>query len=374
MLRAHGHLIDQLISVVRIDRDGLILQDFCEAAAPCKSLDLTVGSYPAVPLNIGALSPVAGSLVHRNLVGMDVLVPDVECVSSLSLLSQLTSLSITSFDFGDEEPWIHLVELTKLKQLSFLVAASGDPSPLTALTGLSSLKLLSYPVVDGALPLPSTFSSLQPLSTLQELKELVLRIEACNATSLHGLAGLSRLETLKLRGPMLRSLEGVSTGLTSLVIDEAAQLESLAGIEGCQGLQNLSVCVSGVTSLHPLAGLCKVKVLYIDGTFTSLAGLEGNLCTSLHSLILESCKQLRDLSGIEGLTALQRLVISSCGVTSLQPVGQLVGGLEKLHVIECRMVQEEVLELPHIQPTADVRVEYSNVKELVLAGVVRRLV
>ena len=62
------------------------------------------------------------------------------------------------------------------------------------------------------------------------------------------------------------------------------------------------------------------------------------------------------------------------GVTSLQPIRQLVGGLKKLPVKYCFCVQKKVLELPHVQATADMEFEYSHVKEVVLAGVVRRLV
>jgi hypothetical protein len=45
--------------------------------------------------------------------------------------------------------------------------------------------------------------------------------------------------------------------------------------------------------------------------------------------------------------------------------------LEKLSFFECREVREEVLELPHVQPTVDMLVRYSHVKEVVLAGGVR---
>ena len=163
---------------------------------------------------------------------------------------------------------------------------------------------------------------------MQQLKSLELSVEAFSATSLNGLAELSRLETLKLKAPMLKSLAGISTRLTSLSIGYAPQLVSLAGIERLQGLQDVTVCDSGVTSLHPLAALGSLGYLAIGGTFTSLAGLEGNLYTCLQQLSLESCGQLRELYGIEGLTSLQQLEITSCGVTSLQPVGQLVGGLK----------------------------------------------
>ena len=384
VLRPYGHLIDHLVSAMRVNGEGLKLQEFCEAAAPCRSLDLTVRCSSEVSVIIGALNPVAASLTRLSLTSTRGYVHhELAGVSSLSLLSQVTSLSLDNFDFYAEEPWIHLAGLTNLKQLSLQVAASGDPSPLSALSGLSSLELRSHEpgmqaalmqvvLVQGGLVIPATFSSLQPLSTLQQLTELVLLGEAFNATSLHGLAELSRLETLRLHAPMLRSLEGVSTGLISLTTEVPRQLDSLAGIENLQGLQELTVNGSGVTSLHPLAALGSLRSLCIGGKFTSIAGLDGNLCRCLHRLRLDFCKQLRQLSEIEGLTALQQLVIYVCGVTSLQPVGQLVGGLTHLRVEGCRLVEEEVLELPHIQPTAEVDIFSSNVKEVVMAGGLRR--
>ena len=318
VLIPHGHLIDHLISMVHINGGGLRLKDFCKAAAPCRSLDLTVGGSSEEPVNLGALTPVADSLVRLNMESTYIFFRDLESASSLSSLSQLTSLSLEDVEFVAEEPWIFLGGLTNLKQLSLWVVASGDPTPLSRLTGLSSLDLRSFDVYQDGLFIPGTFSSLQSLSTLQQLKELKLHGQACSVTSLHGLAELSRLETLRLDGSLLRSLEGISRGLTSLTVHGAGQLDSLAGVE------------------H-----------------------------------VECCRQLRQLSGIEGLTALQQLEIYSCGVTSLQPVGQLVGGLEKLHVSYCCSVIEEVLQLPHVQPTADVRIVCSNVKEVVLAGGVR---
>ena len=329
---------------------------------------------------MGALEAVTGSLVQLNLASTRFPSRGFESVSSLSFCSQLTSLSLGIFHFGDEEPWIHLAQLTNLKQLALRGAASGDPSPLSALTGLSSLELSSFEeAVQGALAqdgvlIPCTLSSLQPLSTLQQLKKLILIGEVCSATSLHGLAELNRLDTLRLHAPFLKSLEGASSSLTSLAMYYPTQLDSLAGIELLQGLHELRMVRSGVTSLHPLAALGSLGDLWIGGRFASLAGLEGNLCTCLHSLLLDRCGQLKQLSGIENLTALQKLHIDACGVTSLEPVGRLVGGLRLLYVEYCSMVQEEVLELPHIQPTAEVCIRNSNVKEVVLAGGVRKRV
>ena len=325
LLRPHGHLIDHLSSVVLINEKGLTLQDFCEAAAPCRRLEFTALHRHVEPLNMGSLDHLAGSLVRFDSESTLEMDRKVENVSSLSLLSQLTSLTLKDVDFAAEEPWMHLAGFTNLKQLCLWGAASGDPAPLSALTGLSSLELLSINSIENDVinyaVIPYTFSSLQPLSTLQQLEELKLDDDACSATSLHGLAELSRLKTLWLHAPMLKCLEGVGTGLTSLTIEGALQLESLAGTRQ-----------------------------------------------------LECCGQLKQLSGIEGLTALQQLVIYGCGLTSLQPVGQLVGGLKGLDVSKCRSVQVEVLELPHVQPTANVRIEYTTVREVVLAGGVRRKV
>ena len=135
VLRPHGRVIDHLISVVQIQENGLKLEDFCEAAAACRSVDFTVQGYPAEPINMSAFHPMAGSLVRLKLRSAPPVTRKLESVISLSLLSQLTSLSLVNFNFGAEQPWIHLAALTDLKQLTLHGAASGDPS----LTGLSSL-------------------------------------------------------------------------------------------------------------------------------------------------------------------------------------------------------------------------------------------
>ena len=104
-----------------------------------------------------------------------------------------------------------------------------------------------------------------------------------------------------------------------------------------------------------------------------LTSLDG-LSTSLQLLPLQHCQELRHLSGMGELRALQRLQISSCGLTSLQPLTLLPVGFGKLSVRDCPEVVEVVLQLPQIQRTADVVVLYSNVKEVVLAGGVQKTV
>jgi hypothetical protein len=67
-----------------------------------------------------------------------------------------------------------------------------------------------------------------------------------------------------------------------------------------------------------------------------------------------------------------KLDVMFCDVTSLEPLSQLGEKLQQLMVIGCTKVQGKVLKLPHVQPTAHVVVQDSNVEEVVLAGGVRR--
>jgi hypothetical protein len=106
----------------------------------------------------------------------------------------------------------------------------------------------------------------------------------------------------------------------------------------------------------------------------ALSSLEDLDSMSLQSLGLYHCSSLTLLSGVEHLSALKSLQVMDCEVTSLQPLSELREGLQKLEVCRCKTVQEEVLELPRVQPTGSVVVYDSNVREVVLAGGVRRAV
>jgi hypothetical protein len=253
------------------------------------------------------------------------------------------------------------------------VKACGDPSPLSALTGLSFLLLRSCEL-EAEDQTPFGFSSLQPLSTLQQLEELHLGINACAATSLHGLAGLSTLKVLRLTfgasGCRLRSLEGISAAVRDLSITKAPDFGSIVGIEECFRVEKLLLHSCG--AVQALRGLTSLKYLMLVRCDT--ASLESLDLTSapLQRLSLHYCSLLTSLSGVERLSALNSLELMQCGLTSLQPLPQLGEGLRVLRVYSCNGVQEEVLQLPHVQPSAEVVLMYSNVKEIVLAGGVRR--
>jgi hypothetical protein len=369
-LKQHGQLISHLTVEVEVSEDRLKLREFSEAAAPCRSISLAI-QHDGEEVDLADLHPVAGSLKrltcetrgdHDSIIG----------ASAFSSMSQLTYLELLREDFQNEEPWEFLARLPSLQQLDLSARATGDPSPLSALTQLTSLHLQScgHLAPDRA---PFSFSSLQPLSTLRQLEVLQLDTYACAATSLQGLAGLSSLKLLELKyADNLMNLEGISSGLTNLLILSAHDLVRLAGIEGCTSLEKLTLDDCGVSSLRPLMGLSSLKQLAVSQC--NVTSLEGLRSMSLQSLTLKGCHCLTQLSGVEHLSALTSLEVRDCGVTSLQPLSQLGEGLQLLTVCWCKEVHEEVLELPHVQPTADVVVVYSNVKEVVLAEGVRRAV
>jgi Leucine-rich repeat (LRR) protein len=368
-LKQHGQLISHLTLDVNVREDRIKLKEFSEAAAPCRSIDLTVLHSLDQVVDLSDLDAVAGSLDCLSCEPSEDWANGVlRGISALTSMSQLSALRFASEDLGREEPWGLLAKLRGLQRLSLSVHASGDPSPLSALVGLTSLYLQS--LLRGVnSPAPFRFSSLQPLSTLQQLEVLHMTGCTCAATSLQGLAGLSSLTRLVLESSTyygLASLEGIPPGVEEFALTDALSLVSLAGIEGCTGLKKLSLDGCGVSSLQPLRGLSNIKDVEVFGCcFTSLEGLNS---VSLQSLRLSDCTRLTHLSGVEHLPALMSLGVYRCGVTSLQPLSQLGEGLQELSVIECKAVQEEVLELRHVQPTARVTVRGSNVSEVVLAG------
>jgi hypothetical protein len=367
-LRQHGQNINHLTLQVSVCDRFLPLREVVEAAAPCKSIKLYV-QYGDVPMDLAELAPLAGSLEWMQCVdegyGSDYLIG----LNSLSSLQQLTYLCLDSQDFTHEQPWDHLAKLTSLKQLSAEVYATGDPSPLSALTGLSSLHR-SRRNPDDSDADPFSFSSLQPLSMLRQLQTLQLGSGACTATSLQGLAGLRKLRKLEISGN-LRSLEGISSGVTQLLLKDASD-GSLAGIERGISLREVALHQCGVSSLQPLTGLRRLLIL--DVLECPLVSLESLCGVQLRELSLRRCTSLALLSGIEKLTGLLWLYLDDCDVTNLQPLSQLGSRIEEIHVRWCKKVHEVVLELPHLQPTAKVSMYESSVRKVVLAGGVVRAV
>ena len=62
-VKPHGHLMDVLTVKIHVEEGRLSLREFCESAAPCRSIELTVLQYSEEALDLSDLAPLVGSLV-----------------------------------------------------------------------------------------------------------------------------------------------------------------------------------------------------------------------------------------------------------------------------------------------------------------------
>jgi hypothetical protein len=240
---------------------------------------------------------------------------------------------------------------------------------------LRSLEGISPGVVDVSISVAHNFKSLAGIECCTSLEKLTilhagpLGLAGCYLSSLQGLAGLSTLKMLRIKfagfGGRLRSLDGISPGVVDVFMS-VPSLASLDGIECCASMEKLTVSGCHVSSLQLLGGLSSLKEFKVHGC--PLTSLEGLNSSSLKSLCLVFCTSLTDLSGVEHISALTSLEIDYCAVTSLQPLSELGEGLQKLKVSSCEQVLGGVLELPHVQPTAEVVVKKCRLYRVVLAG------
>jgi hypothetical protein len=319
-------------------------------------------TYEEVWLPMAGFVQIAGhfkSLV-LNKIATSIGSPELfEGFEALSNLTQLTSLSINDYFLYQyvterKDLWQALATLTRLQHLDCnSIVCDIDPSPLSALTALTSLQLDSKQL-DVQHPLYGlygaqyfSFSSLQPLSTLQQLEVLDLQGCSCTATSLQGLGALPRLKDVDLRCERLVTLQGVGPVVSSPLAKDADH----AGLIVTPALESLHIWGAQITSL---------------------SGLEG-LSNCLFSLTLVYRPKLSSLSGVEGISTLHKLLVSSCGLTSLQPLATFGRKQKEPETIEigidnCGKVEEEVLELPYVPAAASVVILDSNVKEVVVAG------
>ena len=73
------------------------------------------------------------------------------------------------------------------------------------------------------------------------------------------------------------------------------------------------------------------------------------------------------------LSTLKDLTLIYChGETSLQPVADLVGGLDVLRVWGCEGLEDDILELPYFKHSASVNINYSGEVQVVVSGKVRK--
>ncbi|MBO4878891.1 MAG: leucine-rich repeat domain-containing protein [Clostridia bacterium] len=191
-------------------------------------------------------------------------------------------------------------------------------------------------------------TDIRDIAMLENLDELILSENKLSDIS--ALAALTKLQKLDLRGTGITDVSALAglTELTELVIarNPIADLGPLSGLTKLQKLDigdysspehtpptdDLSPLAS-LTELReltatakdtaPLAGMERMKLLVLSGSFTDLDGLTNML--ELRELWLTGSGGPLDLSGIAGLTSLRTLSIKIFDTADISPLAGLTG-------------------------------------------------
>ena len=108
--------------------------------------------------------------------------------------------------------------------------------------------------------------------------------------------------------------------LTGLAV-EAAEVETLIGLEYATNLESLYLRDNPIKDLTPLAKLTQLELLHMPGVLIDDLTLIANL-TQLKELILASCG-IQDISPLAGLTQLTVLDLTGNGIVDVSPLANL---------------------------------------------------
>ncbi|HHM21155.1 MAG TPA: hypothetical protein ENJ20_03935, partial [Bacteroidetes bacterium] len=169
-------------------------------------------------------------------------------------------------------------------------------------------------VIDGLLSIEG--SDITDLTPLQSLEEITGRLNIANnlsLTSLHGLHNLKKIGLLFIHGnPLLESISSLGNvtdgALNSLVIEYCPVLQSLHGLEGITGCNDVRFLKND--ALHDLSGLQNLIIcrgnFHLNGhlSLENLNGLD-NLREIQGDLVINDNDALTDLSALSNLKTIK---------------------------------------------------------------------
>lgn len=168
----------------------------------------------------------------------------------------------------------------------------------------------------------------EELSTLVEnpsgLKELIMNN---GIESLAGMEHFQNLERLTLSGPKDSELKDLVhlKALKSLTLEDCDDISDFSVLSVMPWLEELSVDSEGIRDIGFVSQMPALKSLSItDAKLLNLTPLEGN--TSLTSLTIDSCREMKDCSSITGLTSLSQLSLElpyGCAEPDLGALSQM---------------------------------------------------
>ena len=158
----------------------------------------------------------------------------------------------------------------------------------------------------------SKFDSIDELIHVKHLKNLTLRCNE-NLTDFSVLEKLSELEMLSLEARGMKTLDFISglKHLDTLKIT-GGKLQTLSGIEGCTTLRSLSVtsCME-LKDMSAVTGLKNLQELALDMPY----GCSEPKLNGLTGLKILSLEQFHDCSFLQDMVSLTELHLSGCDIT-----------------------------------------------------------
>ena len=202
--------------------------------------------------------------------------------SSLSGLTQLTSLDLTASSLSDVSFLSALTNLTSLRLNNNNIT---DISALSALTNLNWLYLTH-----------NNISDISALSTLTNLKSLNLHFNN-NISDISALSTLTNLNWLNLFNNNISDISALSA-LTNL--------------------NTLNLSNNNISDISALSALTNLTVLYLyRNNISDISAL--STLTNLNTLLLDS-NNISDISGLSALTNLNTLSLNNNKISDMSPV------------------------------------------------------
>lgn len=281
---------------------------------------------------------------------------------NMTMLTPLPKLQLLELSNGRDTTNDGLASLRHLSTLHTLRLDCNkqvtDLSPLSGLTALSELSLWHSCVAD-----------LSPLSRLH-LTELVLD-HNLQVTNLSPLADMLSLRVMSLEHCEILPDEGIHALLSvkqlhTLNLSYCSSLTSagLCSLSELTGLKKLDVSFTALSD-HSLGVLCQSLALdelvlsCCEITNLGLAFLP--LQSNLHTLHLDHCERISNLTPLKRLTALRELLLSDCdGLVddSLDPLSTLVN-LQKLDLSNTYLTEACLLNLACLTSLQMLDVDFS---------------
>jgi serine/threonine protein kinase len=200
---------------------------------------------------------------------------------------------------------IGAIDVTKLESLDLSGTRVTDLSPIRGAPKLSSLNLANTLVVD-LLPLDKV-----PLTDL-------------NLSNCVAVADISRLKDAKLARlnlwkTQVRDLSALKDQPVALLNIERSRVQQ-SDLDSLKGNETLTTLFAAETSVRSIAGLINSPIEFLDLRGSLVTDLGPLTNKAIHTLLLDRCRNVKDLKPLTGMRSLKVVALGNTDVTDLGPL------------------------------------------------------